>query len=200
MNVGQYRQLTKGSSLEKYEDDEDITDSTAGLQRLLKRPKELELAIKIIKRVRNVHGHRNASIAVEYAGTPENVIEFKKSVSANGLRRSSTFKIYLMVDTPSIALIVDQYEDTGIDGMIIDIKSLKKLMMAPDYDSASILKIMDEIKDNLKDGICIVRFPGKSKKIMDKVVERGFHGIAVTRKNMEYARKNIIKLERKALL
>jgi hypothetical protein len=84
--------------------------------------------------------------------------------------------------------------------MIIDIKSLKKLMMAPDYDSASILKIMDEIKDNLKDGICIVRFPGKSKKIMDKVVERGFHGIAVTRKNMEYARKNIIKLERKALL
>jgi len=132
MSVEQYKELTKGASIEKY-DDTDITDSTNGLQRLLKNPKELNLAIKIIKRVRNVHGYRNVSIAIEYAGSPQNIIEFKKSVSAAGLRRSSTFKIFLMVDTPSIALIVDQYEATGIDGMIIDIKSLKDYFKSIKY-------------------------------------------------------------------
>lgn len=198
MTVGQYKKLTKGSSLEKYEDP-NINDNTCGLQRLLAKPKELDMAIKIIKRVRNVHGHRNVSIAVEFAGTPANVVEFKKKVSSNGLRRSSTFKIFLMVDTPSIALIVDQYESAGIDGMIIDIKSLKKLMMAPDYDSASILKIIDQIKASLDGGLCIVRFPGKSKKIMNKIVGEGFYGVAVTRKNLEFTRKNISKLERKVL-
>ncbi|MFH1546984.1 MAG: PEP/pyruvate-binding domain-containing protein [bacterium] len=198
MTVGQYKELTKGPTFEKY-DEKEINDSTNGLQRLLRRPKELSLAIKIIKRVRNVHGFRNVSIAIEFAGNPQNVIEFKKVVSAEGLRRSSTFKIFLVVDTPSIALIVDQYESSGIDGMIIDIKSLKKLMMADKYEDPSILKIIDQIKSQLDQGLAIVRYPGKSSIITKKVVESGFYGIAVTRKNLERARDQISKLERTAL-
>lgn len=199
MTVGQYKKLSKGPGIEKY-DDKEITDVTNGLQRLLRRPKELSLAIKIIKNLRNVHGFRNVSIAIEYAGNPQNVIEFKKAVLATGLRRSSTFKIFLVVDTPSIALIVDEYENAGIDGMIIDIKSLKKLMMAEKYDDPSILKILDQIKNQLDQGLAIVRFPGKSQLITKKIVERGFYGIAVTRKNLEKARDRILKLERSALI
>jgi hypothetical protein len=73
-------------------------------------------------------------------------------------------------------------------------------MMAEKYDDSSILKILDQIKDQIDQGLTIVRFPGKSKTITKKVVNAGYHGIAVTRKNLEKSRENIIKMERSALL
>ncbi len=195
MTVDQYKNLKNGEKYEKWENT-DITDNSAGLERLLKRPKELSSMLKAVRRVRNVEGWRNISIAVEFPGSPEELIEFKKILSAGGLRRSSTFLLYIVVDTPSVAMVIEDFIEAGIDGAIINMTSLAKLMRAPDPEDESVLKTMENIRSNWRDGELIVQTPNNPDKIIDKAVQSGIKAISCPPSNANDVRKRAAEKER----
>jgi phosphoenolpyruvate synthase/pyruvate phosphate dikinase len=195
MSVDQYKSLKHGEKYEKWEDS-DITDNSAGLERLLKRPKELSSMLKAVRRVRNVEGWRNISIAVEFPGSPEELIEFKKVLSAGGLRRSSTFMLYIVVDTPSVAMVIEDFIEAGIDGAIINMTSLAKLMRAPDPEDESVLKTMENIRSNWRDGELIVQSPNNPDKIIDKAVQSGIKAISCPPSDVKEVREKAAEKER----
>lgn len=198
MSVGQYKNLVKGKTEEQWEDNS-VNDSTVGLQRLLKRPKEIKAVLSAIKKVRNVEGWRNLSLAVNFAGTPDNLVEFKKLVSASKLRRSSTFKIYLVIDTPSEALIIEDFVAADIDGLIINVKNLSKLMMAPNTDDESVLKMVNNVCQNSQGLAKIIQLPRKSPNLLNKAIKLGSYGIAVSPTRLGKIRKLISEQEQKVL-
>ncbi len=199
MTVGQYKKLTRGKLLENWDSKTGISDNTAGLPRLLLREQELDIAFRAIKKVRNVKGWRNLSIAVDFAGTPTNLAEFKKLLTAGGLRRSSTFKLYLGIDTPSEALVADAFVKTGIDGMIANTKSLMKLMMAGSADDESVQKIVENLVQESNGLPVIIQIPKNADKLLKKCIKVGVHAVATTPILLNTKREAVVKLEQERI-
>jgi pyruvate,water dikinase len=196
MTVEQYKNLKDGEKYEKWDENIDITESTNGLERLIQRPKEISAIIKALRSVRNIEGWRNISIAVEFAGTPKDLIEFKKMLSAGGLRRSSTFSIFVVVDTPSVAMVIEDFVDAGIDGAIINMDNLAKLMRAPDPEDESVLKTIENVRSSWKSGTLIVQAPKNPSKIASKAVRSGIKGISCKPSDLEDVRQQVVETER----
>lgn len=199
MNVTQYRALTKGVMMERWNEESGISDSTAGLDRLLKKPKELATILKSIRRVRNVEGWRNISLSIEFPGPVKNITDFKKIVSSAGLRRSSTFKIYVTINTPAEAMMVEDFAKAGLDGVIVNVKNLSKLMMAQSFEDDSVLKTIENIRQGWKDGVIILQVPKDSHKLIKKCVLLGIHAISVSPGSVNQVRADIVKLEQEAV-
>ena len=197
--VSDYKKLPKGADLEKVESGE-ILDQTIGLPRLLQHPKELQQLIKAIKHVRNNGGWRTVSVAVGYPASPDHLVEFKKQLSSQRLRRSSTFSLYLAIDTPSEAMILEDFIKSEIDGVIVNIRNLAKHMMAPTLDDASILKLIENMKQVSAGLPFIVQLNKDSEKLLHKSVKLGFSAIAVPPSDIQIARNIVAGLEHKALM
>lgn len=196
MNVSQYRKLVKGKSFESYDEDSEVNDKTLGLPLLLKKPKEISLFLKIIKKLRNKAGWRNVSIGVEHCTTPDNYIEFKKLVTAAGLRRSSTFGINVILSSPSESLISAEFVKAGIDGFVFNSTEIASLMMAPSAEDDSVLKLIETIKTDLDDEKLIVKLPKDTDKIIKNLVKLGIFGISVEHSDLSRVRKAIAGIER----
>ncbi|MBN2100621.1 hypothetical protein JW710_01860 [Candidatus Dojkabacteria bacterium] len=200
MTVDEYQKLVKGSSYEKWTDESGIKDHSAGLPRLLQRPKELDLFFKAIRTVRNKHGWRNISIGVNFPTTTKNFIEFKKLLSAAKLRRSSTFKVFHVIDTPSEAMTSEEFVEIGIDGAVINVNSLAKLMMAPALDDESVLKIIDKISQSWRGSTVIIQTSKDSEKLIERAVRVGSYGLAVQPNELTEARLSVSQTEAKIAL
>ncbi len=195
-SVSSYRKLTKGNIYETLENKE-IKDQTRGLSRLLLHPKELSAIFATIRRTRNVHGWRNACIAVSYPGSPKALAEFKKLMTAGGLRRSSTLKLYLTIDTPSEAMIIEDFIKAGVDGVIIDISCLAKHMMAQSEDDESVLKLIGSITSTCKNTTVILTLPNNN--ILKKSVALGVWGVTCAPSDLTATRKSLSQLEQEAV-
>lgn len=199
MNVTQYKTLTNGVMMERWDKESGISENTAGLNRLLKKSKELTAILKSIRRVRNVDGWRNISLAIEFPGPVKNITDFKKIVSSAGLRRSSTFKIYVTINTPSEAMMVEDFAKVGLDGVIVNVKNLAKLMMAQNFEDDSVLKTIENIRQGWKDGVIIIHVPKDSRKLMKKCILLGIHAISVSPGSVNQIRNDVVKLEQEAV-
>lgn len=199
MPVSQYKKLTRGKLLEKWEEDSGISDSSLGLTRLLQKPREMDAIFRAVKRTRNVRNWRNLSISVEYPGTPAYLMEFKKMMTASGLRRSSTFKLFIGIDTPSEAIIIDDFIKAGVDGVIFNTKTLSKYMMAqgPDDDSVSRI-ILKAISDN-KGTPVLLTIPANSNELLKKALKAGVTSVVTTQSAVESRRKDISLIEQQLI-
>ncbi len=199
MNISEYQKLTRGKSEEKHDDD-DMTEETAGLQRLLSRGEELDVFFDSIKNIRNKEGYRNVSIAIEKPGTPANLIEFKKQMSAAGLRRSSTFNLYLTITTPSETMVMDDFANADIDGVIVNLEELAKHMVAPKITDESVVKVVKQAKESLKDAKMTVVIPNSDSGLIKDLVKFGIYGISVKHSQIAQVRKDISNIEKELLL
>ena len=197
-SVADYKGLPNGTALEKVSDVQ-LQDHTAGLPRLSQHKEELKHFINAIKHVRNTDGWRTVSVAVSYSATPDHLVEFKKTLSANGLRRSSTFNIYLNVDTPSEAMILDEFVESGIDGIIVNVKTLAKHMMAASEDDDSIVRLLENIRGRSPEIPSILQTPADAEKVVASSVKLGYSAITVPSPDIQKARNVIAGLEHKAL-
>ncbi|MBN1618668.1 hypothetical protein JW887_05015 [Candidatus Dojkabacteria bacterium] len=203
MDSGQYKKLVRGKSEEIWKDDDNISSNTNGLARLLKKEKELMLYLTAIKNARNKDGWKNISIAIEYPGSTDNFKEFKKIVSASKLRRSSTFNIFLTVNTPAEAMSIKEYMEIGLDGIIINTETLTKFMMASDSDDPSILRVIKEIIESksINESKLIIKIPEISKNLLKFAVKSGITAITISDKvNSQLTRKEVSKIESELIL
>ncbi|KKU72881.1 MAG: Phosphoenolpyruvate synthase, partial [Candidatus Amesbacteria bacterium GW2011_GWB1_47_26] len=125
---------------------------------------------------------------------PAEMLEVKKLVSAGGLIRNNSFKLWMMVEIPSNVILLDDFIDVGIDGVSIGSNDLTMLILGADRDNSEVAAVFDErnpavlwalektIKTCLKRGItCSIcgQAPSQYPDLVEKLVAWGITSISV---------------------
>lgn len=83
-----------------------------------------DLQLEMINYLRNKVGMRNISIILTDVKTEKDLILRKKLVTASGLRRTATFRVYVSTSSPLTAISIQKIINNGIDGVTVDIDKL----------------------------------------------------------------------------
>jgi len=170
----------------------------------------MELAA--IKKVRNKLGLKNLWLMIPFVRTPQEMLQVKKIIVANGLSRSSSFKLWMMVEIPSNVILLEEFLKVGIDGVSIGSNDLTMLIMGTDRDNAEVAPVFNErdpavlwalektIKTCQKSGVtCSIcgQAPSEYADLVEKLVEFGITSISVNPDAIERTRELIYQAEEK---
>lgn len=190
--TNEYRSL-KGGQLYEPEESNPML-GFRGAYRYITHPEVFQLELEAIKRVRNRHKLTNLHLMIPFVHTPAELLEVKKLVSAGGLSRGSSFKLWMMVEIPSNVILLDEFIDIGIDGVSIGSNDLTMLIMGVDRDNSEVASVFDErnpavmwalekiVKTCLKRGItCGIcgQAPSQYPELVEKLVSWGISSISV---------------------
>lgn len=208
--TNEYRNLSGGAKYEPQEENPMI--GFRGSYRFLKDPEVFELELSAIKRVRNVLGFKNLWIMVPFARTPLEFAKVKKQLSAHGLERSNTLKIWLMIETPANVILFEEFIKEGVDGISIGSNDLTMLTLGVDRDNTNVASIFDEQNEavmrsiehviklakrhNITSSIC-GQFPSVYPESIKKLVAWGITSVSVSPDAVSAARRMISEVEKK---
>lgn len=203
--VGQYKAQIKGATYENSVD----ADTVNGTQRYLNNKKFLAKALSIIKKLRNTYQNRNISVAIENVGNGQLMQEIKKELSAVGLRRTSTFKIYAYINSASDVILAQDIASAGIDGFIFNApavyKSLtgkklgiKEFTEADSTSLSSTLKMFLTAASIAK--LPVVAISTGNTQLTEMMVDLGVNAIATTLKTLETNKQAIATQEAKKFM
>ena len=102
------------------------------------------LELEAIKNVRNKLGHKNLWLMIPFVHTPEELRQVKKLITTAGLIRSPSFKLWMMVEIPSNALLLADFIQVGIDGVSIGTNDLTMLTLGVDRDNSAVAPAFDD--------------------------------------------------------
>ncbi|HUW21910.1 MAG TPA: phosphoenolpyruvate synthase [Candidatus Bathyarchaeia archaeon] len=206
--TNEYRNLKGGSHYEPEEENPLL--GFRGAFRYLSDPAVFELELAAIKKVRNKLGFRNLWLMIPFVRTPEELLEVKKIVVSNGLTRSSTFKLWLMVEIPSNVILLEKFVNIGIDGVSIGSNDLTMLILGVDRDNSQLKDVFDERQEAVlwaiektinvcqERGItCSIcgQAPSSYAEITEKLVELGITSVSVSPDAIDSTRELIYSLE-----
>lgn len=140
--TNEYRNLTGGKEFEPVEPNPML--GYRGAFRYIHDPEVFNLELEAIKLVRNKKGYKNLWLMLPFVRTPKELMEVKKIISASGLYRSTSFKLWMMVEIPSNVILLDEFIDQGIDGISIGTNDLTMLILGTDRDNSEVAGEFDE--------------------------------------------------------
>lgn len=85
-----------------------------------------EIELEAIRIVRNKNNMKNVWLAIPFIRDVNEFLEVKKLVFLSKLRRSPSFKIFAVIDNSSSALLIEDLDEAGLDGLIYDLDVLSK--------------------------------------------------------------------------
>jgi pyruvate,water dikinase len=204
--IKDFRNLTKGKNYENTS----LPDEVYGATHYINNLDMLKRVIKIVKRIRNIYKKRNVSIALHSPMSGDVMKEFKKQLLGEKLRRTSTFKIYAVLDNPAEVILADEIVATKIDGLILNMPRIVRQMQGFNFDDEkakydmtrnSIFKVLDNILDvvrgNTERMIVVVE---NSKPLLRYCVQIGVYGVSVFAEDIAEARKAVSEEEAKLIL
>jgi pyruvate,water dikinase len=128
-----------------------------------------------------------------------------------GLARSPDFKLWMMAEVPSNALILDKFIDVGIDGISIGSNDLTQLVLGIDRDNERFAKEFDERNEavtwalerliktanarGITSSIC-GQAPSDYPELTQKLVEWGITSVSVNPDVIDKARATIARRKR----
>lgn len=211
--TNEYRNLKGGARYEPEEENPLI--GFRGAYRYISDPDVFELELRAIKKVRNQMGFKNLWLMLPFVRTPEELVAVKRIIVANGLSRTPSFKLWLMVEIPSNVILLEEFIKVGIDGVSIGSNDLTMLILGTDRDNAELKSTFDErhpavmwalektITTCHKEGItCSIcgQAPSFYGDLVQKLVEWGITSISVspdvidnTRELVYFAEDKLIK-------
>lgn len=181
-----------------------------GTARYLKNIDCLEVVVRLIKRLRNIHNLRNISLGVYAPQSGMLMKEIKKEISARGLRRGSSFNIYAIVENPSEVILSDDILDAEIDGIVVDTTTLaKRIFNLPlnhkdvvyDLSAGSVQKVLDSVIGSTKKyGKKSIILCEDNKDLLKYCVSKGVFGVIVKSQYIQNAKKLVSEQEAKIIL
>jgi pyruvate,water dikinase len=140
--TSEYRNLTGGKEFEPEEENPMI--GFRGAYRYIKDPDVFEMELEALKIVRNKMNLKNLYLMIPFVRTPRELLEVKKIIAGKDLIRSSTFKLWLMVEVPSNVILLEKFIDMGIDGVSIGSNDLTMLLLGADRNNAEVASEFSE--------------------------------------------------------
>ncbi len=204
--IGQFRELTRGKEFE----DQALSGEIYGATHYVNNLPMFKRVIKIVKRIRNVYKKRNVSIAIHSPMNEDMMKEFKKQLSSEGMRRTSSFKVYAILDNPSEVILADDILNTKIDGLILNMPRIARQMQGfkisdenAKYDLSrnSVFKVVDNVLDVARaQDSKIIAIVEDSKPLLRHCVQSGVYGVSVCAQDIAEARKVVSEEESKLIL
>ncbi len=211
--TNEYRNLIGGQEFEPEEPNPML--GYRGAYRYMSDPEVFKLELEAIKVVRNKQGFKNLYLMLPFVRTVHELIEVKKIIAANGLMRSPTFKLWMMVEIPANVIILDQFCEAGIDGVSIGSNDLTMLILGTDRDNTEVAPEFDERnpavtwaiehviktchKYNVTTSIC-GQAPSDYPELVEKLVEWGTTSMSVNSDAVEQVRETVHAAEEKLVL
>ncbi|MFW6109905.1 MAG: phosphoenolpyruvate synthase [Patescibacteria group bacterium] len=211
LKTNEYRNLEGG---EKYEKEEpNPTLGFRGAARYIKDPEIFKLELEAIKKVRR--DYQNVSLMVPFVRTPEELVEVKKIMGQEGLYRSSTFKLWMMVEVPANIIMMEKFLGVGIDGISIGTNDLTQLTLGVDRDNAKMSEKYDQLNEavlwlvkeaieeahehGITSSIC-GQAPSLYPPLIEKLIQWGITSVSVSPDKIEQIRERISQAERSRIL
>ncbi|MBL7159047.1 phosphoenolpyruvate synthase [Candidatus Microgenomates bacterium] len=208
----EYRNLIGGKAFEPHEENPML--GFRGAFRYLAQPEVFNLELEAIKKVRNKMGFKNLWLMLPFVRTVKELQEVKKMISAQGLNRSSNFKIWLMVEIPANVILLDKFLKVGVDGVSIGSNDLTQLILGVDRDNSelaaqfneqdeAVLWALEKIiktcqKTRVTSSIC-GQAPSDYPDLVEKLVKWGITSVSVAPDAVDRTRETIYKVERKLI-
>ena len=143
------------------------------------------------------------------------VLEAKRCLeimNEEGLKRSNTFKIWFMAETPAMALLIDEFNKLDVDGYSIGSNDLCQFILAVDRDNSEMGKMgyFDERNPAVMKAIEIIikgaHSAGKTCSIcgeavskymdlIDELIEMGIDSLSVTPSSIQKIKDHLEKKE-----
>jgi pyruvate,water dikinase len=206
--TNEYRSLRGGDKYEGFEENPMI--GYRGASRYVHDIDIFRLELEAIKRVRQ--DYPNLWVMIPFVRTPEELAGVREIMVREGLAPSQDFKLWMMAEVPSNALILDKFLDVGIDGISIGSNDLTQLVLGMDRDNARFATEFDErneavmvalehlIKTAKARGVTASicgQAPSDYPDLTQKLVEWGITSISVTPDVIDKTRQIIADAEAK---
>lgn len=210
--TNEYRNLTGGALYEPVEPNPML--GFRGAYRYISDPKVFFLELEAIKRVRNKMGLNNLNLMIPFVRTVKEMENVKSLVNSHGLRRGTSFNLYMMVEIPSNVILLEDFIKAGIDGVSIGSNDLTMLILGTDRDNSEVATEFDErnpavlwalekiIKTCKKHGInssICGQAPSTFPDLVENLVNWGVTSISVSQDAVENTRSIIYKVEKNIL-
>jgi len=209
--TNEYRNLIGGKAFEPVEENPLL--GYRGAFRYINDDRVFELELEAIKKVRK--DFNNLWLMIPFCRTPQELKEVKKIVVANGLNRSSSFQLWLMVEIPANVILLEDFLKVGIDGVSIGSNDLTMLILGVDRDNAELAKVFNEqnpavlwaIEKTIKtcqkykvtSSIC-GQAPSIYPDLVEKLIAWGITSISVNPDAIERTRELVYEIEKKIVI
>jgi pyruvate,water dikinase len=206
----EYKNLKGGAEFETPEENPMI--GYRGAFRYVKEPDEFALELEAIKKVRNVHGHKNLHLMIPFVRSPKELAAVKQLITAAGLHRSSNFHLYMMAEIPTNVIQLEEFAKVGIDGISVGSNDLTQLTLGVDRDSGKMAEEFNELDEavlwslerlgregrklGLSVGIC-GQAPSVYPDLAEKLVNWGYSYVSVSPDVIDTVRVIIANSEHK---
>lgn len=138
--TNEYKELEGGAEFEEVEENPML--GYRGASRYITDTESFKLEIEAIKRVREEFN--NLWVMIPFVRTVDELVNTKKILEDNGLKRAGDFKLWMMVEVPSNIFLMEKFLGVGIDGISIGSNDLTQLTLGIDRDSSKLAKTFDE--------------------------------------------------------
>ncbi len=204
--TNEYRSLKGG---ERYEDiEENPMLGYRGASRYITDVDTFKLELAAIKKVREKYD--NLWVMIPFVRTVNELAQTVKIMEEEGLERSETFKIWMMVEVPSNIILLEKFLAIGIDGISIGSNDLTQLTLGIDRDNARLAETFDERDEavmlSLERAIKVSKSMGVTSSICgqapsvypeltEKLVEWGITSVSVSPDMIDQTREIIARVE-----
>lgn len=209
LKTNEYRGLIGGKEYEPIEPNPML--GYRGAFRYMHDPHVFDLELEAIKLVRNKMELKNLWVMIPFVRTPKELIEVKKIISAAGLYRSNSFKLWMMVEIPSNVILLEEFIRIGIDGISIGSNDLTMLILGTDRDNSEVAVEYDEQnpavlwalehviktahKHHITASIC-GQAPSLYPSLLKKLVQWGVTSVSVSPDVIDSVREDIATYEK----
>jgi pyruvate,water dikinase len=138
--TNEYRALKGGEHYEAIEENPML--GYRGVSRYIADIETFKLELAAIKQVREKYD--NLWVMLPFVRTTAELAKTVKIITDEGLVRSSTFKLWMMVEVPSNVILLEKFLAVGIDGISIGSNDLTQLILGVDRDNAKLSSVFDE--------------------------------------------------------
>ncbi|MCK4273461.1 MAG: phosphoenolpyruvate synthase, partial [Dehalococcoidales bacterium] len=204
----EYKALKGG---EKYEEDEENPMiGYRGASRYITDIETFKLELDAIKKVREQYD--NLWVMIPFVRTVAELESTVKIMAEEGLKRSDTFKLWMMCEVPSNVILLEKFLAVGVDGVSIGSNDLTQLTLGIDRDSSKLAETFDERNDAVLMSIekvvrgckalgvtCSIcgQAPSVYPEITEKLVEWGITSVSVSPDMIDITRDIIAAAEAK---
>lgn len=211
--TNEYRNLSGGREFEPEEPNPML--GFRGAARYIRDAEVFELELAAIKEVRAKKGLKNLWLMIPFVRSPQELHEVKKIIVSSGLMRSSTFKLWMMVEIPTNVIMLEDFLEIGIDGVSIGSNDLTMLILGVDRDNNEVAPSFNEEdpavlwalerviktchKYSVTSSIC-GQAASSRPALVEKLVEWGITSVSVNPDAIEACRGLVHQAEEKLIL